>query len=66
MKILEGKTIKKVETISPSAVKVEFTDGYSAVLKCISTLSSVSQDSNMKVEKSPDTDEDYQWRMMVE
>ena len=29
MKILEGKTIKKVGTIAPDAIKFEFTDGYS-------------------------------------
>ena len=66
MKNLEGKTIKKVETISPTAVRFEFTDGYSVVLKCISTLSSVSQDSNIKMDRNPDTDEDYQQRMMTE
>ena len=66
MKILEGKTIKKVETIAPNAVKFEFTDGYSVVLKSASTMSIVTQDSNMKMDISPDTDEDYQWRMMVE
>ena len=66
MKILEGKTIKKVETIAPNAVKFEFTDGYSMVLKCISPLSFITKDTNMKMDISPDTDEDYQWRMMVE
>ena len=66
MKILEGKTIKKVETIAPDAIKFEFTDGYSVVFKRISTLSCLTQDSDIKMGISPDTDEDYQWRMMVE
>ena len=66
MKILEGKTIKKVEITAPNAVKFEFTDGYSIVLKSVSTISFVTQNSNTKMDISPDTDEDYQWRMMVE
>ena len=66
MKILEDKTIKKVEKISPYAVKFEFTDGYSVVLKSISTLSFITKDATMKMDVSPDTDEDYQWRMMTE
>ncbi len=66
MKILEGKTIKKVESISPNAVIFEFIDGYSMVLKSVSTISFVTQDYNTKIDISPDTNEDYQWRMMVE
>ena len=66
MKTLEGKTIKKVETIAPNAVKFEFTDGYSVVLKSISSLLLIIKETYTKMEKSPDTDEDYQWRMMTE
>jgi hypothetical protein len=66
MKNLEGKTIKKIETISPSAIRFEFTDGQTIMLKCASTLTFLSADTNNKTGKSPDTDEDYQWRMMVE
>ena len=66
MKILEGKTIKKVETIAPNVVKFEFIDGYSVILKSISTLSFITKDATMKMGVSPDTDEDYQWRMMTE
>jgi len=66
MKSLEGRTIKKVETISPSAIQFEFTDGQTIILKCASTLTFLSVDTNNRTDKSPDTDEDYQWRMMVE
>ena len=66
MKILEGKTIKKVETIAPDAIKFEFTNGYSVVLKSISILSFITKDTTIKMGISPDTDEDYQWRMMTE